>query len=106
MSINWYVFLADAGDTIKKGADKACGADSCSKTSLASLFGSIATTLTFIVGALSVIMIIVGGFRYVVSHGDPKQITEAKHTIMYAVFGVIVAIVAYAVVAFITTNIK
>jgi hypothetical protein len=46
-------------------------------------------------------MIIVGGLRYVLSAGDPKNTQAAKDTILYAVIGVVVALLAYAIVNFV-----
>ncbi|MBW3538577.1 hypothetical protein KY386_03760 [Candidatus Parcubacteria bacterium] len=62
-------------------------------------------TFIFIIGAASVVMIVIGGFRYVVSGGDPAGTKGAKDTILYAVVGLIMAIFAYAAVQFILTNI-
>jgi hypothetical protein len=62
---------------------------------------SISTTLLFVLGAVAVITIIISGFRYTISHGDPKAIQSAKETMFYAVVGLIVAIMAYAIVNFI-----
>lgn len=73
----------------------------------ADLFGAggVITTLTntllFIVGALSVIMIIVGGLRYVISGGSSTAVTAAKNTILYAVVGLIIAFLAFAAVNFV-----
>lgn len=55
-------------------------------------------TLLFIVGILSVIMIIVGGLRYTTSAGDSQAVTGAKNTILFAVIGLVVSLVAYALV--------
>ena len=49
-------------------------------------------------------MIIFGGIRYTTSNGDTKKVTDAKNTIMYAVVGLVVAIVAYALVAWIVSS--
>jgi len=65
------------------------------------LFQTITNVLLFIIGAISVIMLIVGGIRYTVSGGDSAQITSAKNTILYAIIGIIVAILAYAIVNFV-----
>jgi hypothetical protein len=64
-------------------------------------FSTITNVLLFIVGAIAVIMIVIGGLRYVLSGGDSNQITAAKNTILYAIIGIIVAILAYAIVRFI-----
>lgn len=57
--------------------------------------------LLFIIGAISVIVIIIGGIKYVVSNGDSGAIQSAKNTIMYAVIGLLVAILAYSIVNFV-----
>lgn len=53
------------------------------------------------VGTLSVIMLIYGGFRYVISGGDAKKVTDAKNTILYAIIGLIICMLAYAIVRFV-----
>lgn len=97
------LLLANASDNIRTGAGTACGTY-CNTSSINLVFQNLANTLTFIVGAVSVIMIIIGGLRYVLSSGDSKATVEAKNTILYAVIGVVVAIVAYAVIAFVTRS--
>ena len=66
---------------------------------------SVGNILIFLTGAISVVMIIIGGVRYALSGGDQGTITSAKNTILYAVVGVIVAVAAYAVVNFVLSNI-
>lgn len=65
---------------------------------------NIVNILLFVLGALAVVMIIVGGIKYVVSAGDAKQVEAAKNTIMYAVIGVVVALLAGAIVNFVLTT--
>lgn len=65
------------------------------------LVQTIINTLLFAVGIIAVIMIIVGGIRYVTSNGDSSQIASAKNTIMYAVIGLIVSLMAFAIVNFV-----
>ncbi|HET9411448.1 MAG TPA: hypothetical protein VFO38_01205 [Candidatus Saccharimonadales bacterium] len=67
---------------------------------------NVTNLLVFVVGAIAVIMIIIGGIRYVTSAGEQAAITGAKNTILYAIVGVIVAIAAYAIVNFVTTFVK
>jgi hypothetical protein len=47
-------------------------------------------------------MLIIGGFRYVVSGGDSTAVQGAKNTILYALVGIVVAFLAFAAVNFIT----
>ncbi|HEY8886511.1 MAG TPA: hypothetical protein VIM31_03385 [Candidatus Microsaccharimonas sp.] len=71
------------------------------------LFGSdgIITTVTnillFIVGALSVIMLIIGGLRYVISGGNSTAVTAAKNTVLYAIVGLVISFLAYAAINFV-----
>lgn len=58
-------------------------------------------TLIFAIATISVIMIIVGGIRYVISNGDASKIKSAKDTILYSVVGLAVALLAYAIVNFV-----
>lgn len=98
-------FLADASDIIKQSADLACKTD-CNTRGLPLIIQSVTTALLGVIAALSVIMIIVGGLRYVISGGDPKKTADAKNTIFYAIGGVVVSIMAYAIVKFIVASIK
>ncbi len=61
----------------------------------------VVDTMLFILGAIAVIMIIVGGIRYATSNGDASNTKAAKDTILYAVIGLVVAILAYAIVNFV-----
>lgn len=67
------------------------------------VFQTVVNVLLFIVGAISVIMLIFGGIRYTTSGGDQGSVTAAKNTVMYAVIGIVVAILAYAIVNFVIT---
>lgn len=69
-----------------------------------SMFKKVTNVLLFLVGAVSVIMLIFGGIRYVVSGGDSTAVQNAKNTILYAIVGIVVAILAYAVVNFVISS--
>jgi hypothetical protein len=57
-----------------------------------------------IVGIIAVVMIIVGGIRYITSGGDSGNVTAAKNTILYAVIGLIVVALAQIIVKFVLTR--
>lgn len=65
----------------------------------------VITTATQIVGTIvgvaSVIMIIVGGFKYISSAGDPNSTKSAKDTILYALIGLVVATLAHVIASFV-----
>ena len=66
---------------------------------------SVGSILVFLTGAISVLMIIIGGVRYALSGGDQGTITSAKNTILYAIVGVIISVAAYAIVNFVLSNV-
>jgi glucose uptake protein GlcU len=71
------------------------------KQDFTTLMKNIINTILLVLGMIAVIMIIIGGIRYTTSNGESAQITSAKNTILYAVVGLVVAILAYAIVNFV-----
>lgn len=59
---------------------------------------TVVNALLFLLSAVAVIMIIIGGIRYTTSNGDSTRTKAAKDTILYAVVGLVVAILAFAIV--------
>lgn len=72
-----------------------------STADLSAIIKTIVNVLLYIIGAVAVIMIIVGAFRYVTSGGNSANVTAAKNTILYAVIGLVVAMLAFAIVNFV-----
>ena len=66
-----------------------------------SLITTIVNIFSIIVGIVSVIMIIYGGFRYVTSGGDSGNVSNAKNTIIYAIIGLVVVALAQFIVQFV-----
>ena len=54
--------------------------------------------------AISIVIIIVGGFQFVVSRGDPAQVKKARQTILYAVVGLVLAVSASVIVPYIINS--
>jgi len=93
---------AYAVDGIGAGAEAAKSADQPAALDGSNgVFKNIVNTALYIIGALSVLMLIYGGIRYTVSGGDTASVTAAKNTILYAIIGIIVALLAYAIVNFV-----
>lgn len=63
--------------------------------------GVLLTTILPIVfgfaGAIAVLMIAIGGFRYVISSGEPAKTAQAKNTIIYAIVGLVLAFASFAI---------
>lgn len=74
--------------------------------SVSNMVKTIVSILLFVIGSISVIMIVVGGIRYVLSNGNAAQINSAKDTVLYAVIGLVVALMAYAIVGFVLGQFK
>lgn len=72
---------------------------------LATFIKTIVNTLLYVLGAVSVITIIIAGVRYTTSHGDAKAVQVAKDTLLYAIVGLVVALLAFAIVNFVVVNV-
>ena len=69
------------------------------------VFSRLTTTVSLSVGLISVIMLVYGGLRYILSGGDSKKVTDAKNTILYAIIGLIISMLAYAIVHFVLNSV-
>lgn len=86
-------------DGVQSGADCAKGTNV--PTNLDAQIQNITNFLLMAIGVIAVIMIIIGGIRYAVSGGDENGTRAAKDTILFAVIGLVVALLAYAIVSFV-----
>ena len=71
----------------------------------APLVKTIVDFLLYITMIASVIMIIMGGARYVMSGGDSNKVSSAKNMILYAVVGVVVSVLAWAIIDFVVKQV-
>lgn len=60
--------------------------------------------LSVAAGVIAVVMIIVGGVKYMTSQGEASQTASAKNTILYAVIGIVVAVLAQVIVKFVLSR--
>lgn len=58
-----------------------------------------------LVGIVATIMLIIGGFRYATSAGNEKAVTAAKQQIMYAIIGLIIVLIAFAITNFVLNQV-
>lgn len=102
--VGMMVFVGDNANAsvseIQDGVDSIATGDSAG-ASLTDIIQTVINAILFVVGIVAVIMIIIGGFRYVASGGDSSAAAAAKNTILYAVIGLVVAIAAFAIVNFV-----
>ncbi len=94
-------------DSVRSGVQAALGgAQPIDLFGDGSVFSLIVSTMLFLIGAIAVIMLIYGGFRYVISGGNAASVTAAKNTILYAIVGVVVALLAYAIIDFVLDSLE
>ena len=88
--------------TLQEGAE-AARCDECPRDLFGDngVFKQVTNTILYIVGIIAVIMLIIGGIRYVTSGGDAKKVTDAKNTVLYAIIGLVIAFLAFAIVNFV-----
>ncbi len=67
------------------------------------VFRNIVSVAVTLAGLAIFVMLIVGGFKYLTSGGDPKAQEQAKNTMTYAVFGLVLIIAAYLILNFVAT---
>lgn len=89
------------GATLGGGRDCTGSADN----TLTNTIKAAINLFSVIIGIVAVIMIMVAGFRYITSAGDSNGITSAKHTLIYAIVGLIVAAMAQIIVRFVLSKV-
>ena len=64
----------------------------------------VATLLFWVLLAVSIVFIVFAGILFVTAAGSPEKVEQARHIILYAIIGIIVAILAYGIRAFLLTH--
>lgn len=91
-----------AADLIGPACNVASGSVCASRGDDAKVIAKdVADTLLYVLGVVSVIMIIVGGFRFTTANGDAAVVKSAKNTVFYAVIGLVIALLSFAIVNFV-----
>ncbi len=103
--------------SIRQGLN--CGSDlnlttaennACTETdanaNFSSLLKKIINIFSVIVGVIAVIMIIIGGLKYITSGGESSNVSGAKNTIIYAIVGLVVVALAQFIVHFVLNNVN
>ncbi len=83
------------------GSNAGCTSNANGSVSIDSIVKAVVTILSAVVGIVSVIMIMVGGFRYVTSGGDANNVKSAKSTITYAIIGLVIVAFAQIIVKYV-----
>lgn len=89
------------GEPVKGSADADCSGGEDGSNTLSKTINSVINLFSLVVGAASVIMIIYGGFKYITSGGSDEATKSAKNTILYALVGLIIVLLAQTIVKFV-----
>lgn len=90
--------LASPASEVQQGVNSIGGRG---QDNLESSVETVVNVLLFVAGAIAVVMIIIGGIRYVIAGGEQSHVKAAKDTIMYSIIGLVIVMLAYAVVNFV-----
>jgi hypothetical protein len=74
-------------------------------TSISGIMRTVINIVSTVVGAIAVVMIVWGGFKYITAGGDSGKIASAKSTLIYAVVGLVIVALAQGIVRFVLTNV-
>lgn len=106
-----FIILLPAGEVLAgpskteicEGVSAVSGQSGCTggTTDINRIIGIVLNLMSVVIGIIAVVMIMIGGFKYITAGGDSGNITSAKHTILYAVIGLIVVAMAQFIVQFV-----
>jgi hypothetical protein len=82
-----------------------CGDAEASEGAVSGTVQKVINLLSLVVGIVAVIMIIVGGLKYITSSGDSSNVGSAKNTILFAVVGLVIVLMAQVIVRFVINRV-
>lgn len=95
-----------AKDSACKGVALTGGScDGKSSEKVTTVVKTVINILSWVIGVTAVIMVMIGGFKYITSTGDSNSVNSAKNTILYALVGLVIAVLAQVIVKFVVGKI-
>ena len=96
-------------DAVCQGVALTTGTTGCSDAkgspSVQSTITLVINVLSFVVGFAAVIMIIIGGFRFITAGGDSGKVASAKDSVLYSIVGLVVVVLAQTIVKFVLNKV-
>lgn len=111
LGINFFItspVLADdicSNPNVSQEVKNASGCGGGGGQTLDNALSSILKAIILIMGLVAVVFIIIGGINYITSGGDAAKVKKARETILYAVIGLIICALAFAIVQFVISDI-
>lgn len=98
---NYVTLYGKSSSDCAQAASLAADPESCNGDELNDVIKTIINTIIFVIGLVAVVMIILGGISYATSQGDAAKVKKGKDTILYGIVGLVIAILAYAIINFV-----
>jgi uncharacterized membrane protein len=92
---------------LQEGVNMATGQQGCDQgagdlsTGVSIIAQKVVNIFSVIVGVVAVLMVIYGGFRYIISGGDSSRVGTAKNTLIYAIIGLVIVALAQLIVHYV-----
>lgn len=95
--------FADSKSQVCQGANAASGGSGCADSTgdINKIITTFLNLFSVVIGIVAVVMIMVGGYKYITANGDSSNVTSAKHTIIYALIGLVIVAMAQFMVQFV-----
>lgn len=104
--VTLFLTLISPLDALAQGTElkQNCNGDKCygTLTAVPTLIANILAVLTFVAAISAFIMLIFGGFRFIIAQGDPKAVQAARGTLTWAVVGLVMIIISWLILVFIS----
>lgn len=65
------------------------------------VIGNIIKTALSFLGVVAIVIILIGGFKYMTAGGDTEKVKNAQNYIMYGIIGLVIILSAYAISSFV-----
>lgn len=72
--------------------------ETCTDVGVNNIVNTIVSILSYVVGVVAIIVVLLAGFKYITAAGDSGKITSAKNTLVYAIIGLVIAALAQVIV--------
>lgn len=93
--------MAGSGIPACSGAGSNSAVCKTDENLIGGILKNVINFMLYLAGTIAVIMMVIGGIRYITSDGDPQKATQAKNTILYALIGIVVAVLSFSIVNFV-----
>ncbi len=90
-----------ANNQFKASVDEVGGSEA---SGLPATIKNTINILLYVAGVIAVIIIVIGGIRFVTSEGDANSANKAKNSVVFAAVGLVLAVIAYAIVNLVLSN--